>query len=1143
MDLKKHIKATVILTNNTSKKSYNSLTLLIRFAIFCGTVSVCFAQQNNKTDNSKLFSLLPTEYTNIDFKNTVVDTKEFNVLEYVAFYQGAGVGIGDFNNDGLPDIYFAGNQVSDKLYLNLGNLQFKDITISAGILNKGGWSTGINILDINGDGFKDIFVCKSLYDDRPDLRINELYINNGDLTFTESATSYGINDPFRAMHANFFDYDKDGDFDLFLINQPPNPSTLSSLKGTNWLNPDLTYRFLKNTGGKFQDISKEAGLENIGYGLSSVTADFNNDGWPDIYVANDYEGPDFFYINNQDGTFTNKINDYLRHISFFSMGSDVGDINNDGLLDLIVVDMVAEDNYRIKANMGGMNPQEFWNIVALGGNYQYMFNTLQINNGVDAKGDLNFSEIGQLAGITNTDWSWSPLYADFDNNGYQDLFISNGIKKDIRNTDALKNIDDYINKIVDEYDIKNPKGNMIEIKKHVSLDSMLALFPTMKLANHVYKNKGDLNFEKAIKSWGLEEPSFSSGAAYGDLDNDGDLDLVVNNVDDYAFIYQNNSNTLSKNKFLNLKFNLNNKETSFFGTRATIYYEDRIQVRELTSARGYYSCSEDLMHFGLGNTKKIDSLVITWYDGGRSVIHKIKTGQTLNIDRTQLKETKAISSDNKKDFLFIDVTDGINLEHKHEENVFDDYEREVLLPHKMSAFGPTITVGDINGDQLEDFYIGGSVSTTGSFFIQNKNGEFIKTGKVNYNGYTYHEDMGSILFDADLDGDLDLYVSSGGNEYDAGIGLYQDRLYINNGSGIFTISQGVLPELTASGGRVIQADYDKDGDIDLFVCGRQVPGKYPEPAESYLLKNNWKESGTLNFEKILNNDFLKLGMVTDAKWTDYDNDNDLDLIVVGEWMPITILENNKGNFNKKNLNSSLQNSTGWWYSIESADIDNDGDDDYIIGNLGLNYKYKASDEEPFTVNYGDFDQNGKNDIILGYYNYGEHYPLRGRSCSSQQIPNIKKTFANYHEFARASLVDVYSSDLLSQSLEYKANTFSSICLENLGNGNFKTHELPRLAQLSSINDIVIEDVDLDGNNDVIIAGNMYGSEIETPRNDASIGLFLRGNGNCTFKALTMQDSGLSLPYDVKELKPINIKGKKHIIIGINDEPIRVLKYE
>ena len=1099
---------------------------------------LCFAQKGN----SSMFSMLSPSITGINFKNSVNDTRTANIMIYESFYEGGGVGIGDFNNDGLQDIYFCGNQVEDKLYLNQGDFHFKDITEQCGIISKGAWSTGVNIVDINNDGYQDIYVCKSLYDDRPDLRINELYINNGDLTFTESASLYQINDPWRSMHANFFDYDKDGDFDLFLINQPPNPSILSPLTDQNYLDVKLTYRFLENKNGVFQEVTKKTGLENIGYGLSSVATDFNNDGWIDLYVANDYEGPDFLYINNGDGTFTNKIDEYLKHLSFFSMGADSGDINNDGLMDLVVVDMVAEDNFRIKSNMSGMNPKQFWQVVQLGGHYQYMYNTLQLNRGSN-NGDYLFSEIGQLLGVSNTDWSWAPLFIDMDNNGFKDLFVTNGIKRDVRNTDALENMRTYVNKKITLFKKKNPNVGDISIWELVDLDKLLEFFPKQKLNNYVFKNDGELNFKNQIDEWGIDQASFSSGAAYGDLDNDGDMDLVVNNVDDIAFVYKNNSEKLSKNKYLKIRFLNEGKNQSFFGTRVTIYYDGKQQVGELTSSRGFYSTSEASIHFGMGKTKRIDSLIVSWYDGGQTRLKRIKVNQTLNIDRATVDVSKNIRLEKSKTSLFSDVTENLKLNHSHRENNFNDYKREVLLPHKMSVLGPCLAVGDVNNDGEEDFFIGGSIGSVGSFFSQNKLGEFQQLGSSSFKDSASYEDMGAVLFDADLDGDLDLYISSGGNEYSIGNRLYQDRFFINNGAGVYSKNTKVLPVLTTSSGIVIQADYDYDGDIDLFVCGRQVPGKYPEPAESYLLKNNFKESGSLLFEKIINKDFESLGMVTDAKWTDFDNDKDLDLILVGEWMPITIFENNKGSFQKKNLPLELQKSTGWWYSISASDLDNDGDDDYIIGNLGLNYKYKASEKEPFTVNYGDFDRNGTYDIVLGYYNYGEHYPLRGKSCSILQIPKLKNRYSSYNEFAKAKLVDVYSTQLLNRSLEYKATMFQSICLENLGNGKFNLIELPRLSQLSSINGIIIDDVDQDGNKDVIIAGNMYGSEIETPRNDSSVGLFMKGNGDCTFQPIPMQESGLSLPYDVKELKSIRIKNKRHFLVGVNNGPIRIIQYK
>ncbi|MCK0156306.1 VCBS repeat-containing protein [Cellulophaga sp. F20128] len=1096
-----------------------------------------FSQLKEDSKDKEVFTLLSPEQTKVYFNNTLTQTAENNIFVYKGFYKGGGVAVGDLNNDGLLDLYFTGNQVGDKLYLNKGDLQFEDITQEAGILDKKGWSTHVSIVDINNDGFKDIYVCKSLYDSNPELRENELYINNGDLTFTEAAAAYNLNDSNRTTEANFFDYDRDGDFDVFLINQPKNSSFLAPATNEPKIEPRQNYRLLENTADGFRQSATNGGLSNFGYGLSSSIADYNNDGWQDIYVANDYIGPDFFYINNKDGTFTNKIYDNVQHTSYFSMGSDVGDINNDGWLDFVVLDMVAEDNYRLKSNMSSMNPAEFWENVSRGGHYQYMFNTLQLNNGVTQNGELKFSEIAQMAGVSSTDWSWSPLLADFDNDGRLDLFVTNGIRHEIGNTDALKQLDQYVGEIDKKYNTKNDKS--FDAWQYLNLEKLLAFFPSDKIKNYMFHNTNGLKFNKVTDQWGLSQETFSTGAAYGDLDNDGDLDLIVNNIDEVAYIYKNNTNENSNNNYLRIKFLKAKKEQSFFGTKVSLYHKNGLQISELTNARGINSSSEDLVHFGLGTNLKVDSLHISWANGTTTLLNNIKGNRTIVVDYDKVKK-QATKVPNEKIPNFQEVTNAAAIDFIHKENRFDDYGREVLLPHRMSTLGSGVAIGDVDANGLDDFYIGAPNEGLGKIFKQQEDGTF-QGSYLSLSPDLEREDMGAVFFDADNDGDQDLYVVSGGNEFSLEADNYQDRMYLNNGEGKFVLANTALPVIKASGSRVKVADYDQDGDLDLFVGGRQVPGHYPEPAQSYLLTNQLVETGELKFEKTEEQLLGKLGMVTDAVWTDFDGDQDLDLVVTGMWMPITVLENRNGAFVNSTQKLGLQDTTGWWFSIAKEDMDGDGDDDYVLGNLGVNYKYKASASEPFGVHYGDFDNNGHNDIVLSYYNYGTQYPLRGRSCSSQQIPSIKEKFGTYNEFASSSLTEVYTEASLEKALQYEVKTFESVSIENKGNGDFTIRALPDLAQISNINSAVIYDVDKDGIKDIIIAGNLYGSEIETTRNDASLGLLLKGKKGFNFEAVPMGDSGLNLPEDVKELKLINYGDQKALVVAVNNGRLKLIK--
>jgi len=1095
--------------------------------------------------NSKLFTLLSPEATNVHFQNTITDEKDHNILIYSNYYGGAGVGVGDFNKDGLTDLFFAGNLVSDEIYFNLGDLKFQQANEESGIKDNGGWSSGVVVADVNNDGWEDIYVTRELYDDKPDLRKNLLYINTGKtfdlgngkkgVRFEEQAAAYGLDNAERTRHAGFLDYDNDGWLDLLLLNQPPNPGNYSALLGSNLMQEKWSPRLFHNNGNTtFTDVSKEAGILLPGYANSMVATDVNQDGWVDIYLTNDYEAPDRLFLNNSDGTFSEVLKKQMNHLSFYSMGVDAADINNDGWPDLMTLDMVAEDNFRIKANMSGMNPKSFWKVVENGGHYQYMFNALQLNN----EGE-NFSEISQLAGMSSTDWSWSNLIADLDNDGWKDVFVTNGLLRDIRNSDAAKTFPKYVRKVINEFVERNPDAGDVGIFDILDLEEALDLLPSVPLKNYVFQNNGDLTFSKKIEEWGLNQETFSNGSSYADLDNDGDLDLIVNNINAPAFIYQNNSNTLNKNNWIRLQLIDSQLNAPFFGTKVSIEYEDgKTQFVELTNVRGMYSTSENMAHFGIGKTKKIDKILITLPNGKCIKKENIEANTFLKIDINQEDIFDKKSDLNNVKALLAKVENSKLSNVKHQENDFDDYENQILLPHKMSQFGPALTTGDINGDGLEDVFVGGAKGQVGQFFIQKRNNNFESISMPDdFKKDAEYEDVNALLFDLDNDGDLDLYVVSGGNFYPPQNKMYQDRIYLNE-NGIFKKDQSKIAKFRESGGSIQAADFDQDGDLDLLIGGRHLPWSYPSPTVSRLLKN---ENGILkDITKSNAQGLIQLGMVTDAVWTDFDNDNDLDFIVVGEWMPITFFENKNGVFEKNN--TVIPNSTGWWYSLEKSDIDNDGDDDYLVGNLGLNYKYKASPTEPFEVHYDDFDENGSKDIVLSYYNFGEQFPLRGRSCSSQQVPLVGENFPTYNIFATSDMNTVYGEEKLENALHYSAQTFASVYIENKGQGKFKMKPLPNEAQVSNINDFMIKDFDGDGNKDVLLAGNLFTSEIETTRNDAGNGLILKGDGKGNWQPLPSSKSGINIPLDVKGIQSVAISNGIYILFGCNDSNLQVYKF-
>ncbi|WKN44931.1 VCBS repeat-containing protein [Tunicatimonas pelagia] len=1059
--------------------------------------------------------------TNVNFSNNIRETENFNYFLYPFIYFGGGVAIGDINNDTLPDIYFTSNMSHNALYLNQGGFKFREIGKLAGvegIYNR--WTTGATMVDINHDGFLDIYV--SVAGPREGRR-NLLYINNQDNTFREEAEQWGIADNGHSIQSVFFDYDSDGDLDLYVGNYPPGGfSQNSTFFAKKVSTPELSEsdRLYRNEGDHFVDVTQEAGLLNYGLTLGLSVADFNNDHWPDLYVSNDFNSPDYLYINQKDGTFSNEVLKYMRHTSNFGMGTDAADINNDGFSDLIQLDMMGSNNEQQKVNMSAMNPELFYSTVDQGLHHQYMKNTLQLNTGLES-----FMDIGELAGIAYTDWSWGALLMDMNNDGHKDVFITNGMRRNVNDNDfnAYFRIQQAYNKI-------DPSQYL----------SLLQKIPVHPVENFAFLNNGDLTFRSPNPSYGLNYRGFSNGAAYADLDLDGDLDMVVNNLDAQAHIFENVIDPSSAANFLKFRFEGEGSNPFGIGTQVCIYADANLQCQDLYLSRGYQSSAEPVLHFGLGDTEKVDSAQVVWPDGRHQTLHDVAANQLVTVTQSDANSSTELRKELQP--LFTVKEPDLSPGYRHRENEFNDFEREVLLPHRMSQFGPALAVADVNQDGLDDFYVGGAMGVAGSLYLQGKNGAFRAASSTTWVQDKAHEDVSAVFLDANNDKFPDLYVVSGGNERPAGDNAYQDRLYLNNQQGKFSKAEAALPEQYVSGSQVRAEDFDSDGDTDLFIGGRQVPGKYPLPTDSYLLRNDSNAERTF-FTDVTTEiapQLSETGMVTDASWSDIDGNGWPDLVIVGEWMSVTLMLNDGGIFSDASNRYGLGNQVGWWNAVVTGDIDQDGDLDVVVGNLGLNYKYKASAEEPFKVYADDFDENGSLDIVLGYYEDGELYPLRGRECSSQQMPSIKQKIPNYTAFAQANLGDIYSSEKLSDARQYQATTFANTVFIN-ESGKFVAHPLPNYAQASSVNAMVLEDLNEDGHLDLFLGGNLYDSEVETPRNDASYGLFMPGNGSGHFSVAAPTESGIAIRGEIRAIVPFMQANQQFgLLIARNDDTLVVV---
>ena len=1087
----------------------------------CCILLLLFVLNACRDDHSTLFTRLDKSATGINFNNTLFEDGPLNVSNYIYFYNGGGVAVGDINNDGLQDILFTGNMVRNRLFLNKGNLIFEDITKQSGVDQMQGWCTGATMADINGDGKLDIYICRSA-DINPERRKNLLFINNGDLTFKESAAQYGLADNGYSTQAGFFDYDKDGDLDCFIINhslQKYTAGVQDNPELRNERNPDFATKLYRNDHNHFTNVSDSAGITSnvLTFGLGLAISDVNNDGWQDVYVSNDFNEPDYLFINNRNGTFTESLGKCMDEISLYSMGSDVADYNNDGYTDLVTLDMMPEDNRTQKMHSGAENFDKFQILFDKGFYYQYSRNMLQKNNG-----DGTFSEVAQLAGVSNTDWSWTALFADYDNDGNKDLFVSNGYVKDYTDMDFLR------------YSVDRVIRNM----NHDSVDGIpeyIQKMPTNVIPNYIYKNNGDGTFTKQTKEWGFEKPVVSAGSAYADLDNDGDLDLVINNSNDYADVYRNNSEATKENNFLKINLQGSAGNSRGIGAKIKVFCKDTVYYQEQSPVRGFQTSVDPVLNFGIGRHKMADSVIVIWPDDNMQKLTNINANTALIIKSIDAKDKFSYVPAAVQKIISTDTLAAIS----HTENGFNDFTSQLLLINYLSRQGPCIQQADLNGDSLSDLFTGGAKGFPSKIFIQQPNGTFAESVQPALAADAGSEDVAAAFFDADNDGDADLYVGSGGYEFEQSDSLLQDRLYINNGKAGFAKASNALPRMLTSTGCVKAADIDGDGDVDIFTGGRLVPGMYPVTPRSYVLLNDGKGNFADATDAVCST-LKNIGMVTDAAWVDVNADKRPDLVVAGEWMPVKVFINQNGKLADASKDFIKFESSGWWNKIYAADMDADGDSDLILGNIGLNAQFRANAKQPLSIYYKDFDNNGSVDPVFCYYIQGVSYPAASRDDLADQLPFIKKKFLEYKGYSTATINDIFTKEQLQDANILQAGLMETIYLENQGAKGFVMHKLPAEAQYAPVYGMVALDANKDNKKDLLLLGNNTWTRIKFGRYSANHGILLTGDGKGNFTYVPQPASGLNIRGNVRNLSAIKTKNGEAFVAGINNSKALLL---